>query len=110
MANSNKSTEISWGLPKNTEEVQLYEGVTLQILWEDESGAKAQIVEIEAGAKFQDLDVHETGPEEVFVLEGTFNDGVRDYPTGTFIHNPVGSSHLPQSETGCKLFVFFPEG
>ena len=39
-----------------------------------------------------------------------FNDGVRDYPAGTFIHNPAGSSHVPQSRTGCVLFVFYPEG
>jgi len=27
-----------------------------------------------------------------------------------FIHNPVGSSHVPQSKTGCTIFVFYPEG
>jgi hypothetical protein len=72
MSESNNTTEISWGFPQDAKEIQLYEGVTLRILWEEEGGAKAQIVEIEAGAKFQDLDVHDPGPEEVFVLEGTF--------------------------------------
>jgi hypothetical protein len=38
------------------------------------------------------------------------DDGVRDYPAGSFIHAPAGSSHVPQSETGCTLFVFYPEG
>ncbi|MDT5269347.1 MAG: hypothetical protein QOH49_1533 [Acidobacteriota bacterium] len=55
-------------------------------------------------------DVHEPGPEEVFVVSGVFNDGVRDYPAGSFIHAPAGSSHVPQSRTGCVLFVFYPEG
>ena len=32
-------------------------------------------------------------PEELYVVAGVFNDGVRDYPAGTFIHNPAGSSH-----------------
>lgn len=44
------------------------------------------------------------------MLSREFNDGVRDYPAGSFIHNPAGSSHVPQSSTGCTLFVFYPEG
>ena len=43
-------------------------------------------------------------------MSGIFNDGVRDYPAGTFIHAPAGSSHVPQSSTGCVLFLFYPEG
>jgi hypothetical protein len=33
-----------------------------------------------------------------------------DYPAGSFIHNPAGSAHVPQSTEGCVLFVFFPGG
>jgi anti-sigma factor ChrR (cupin superfamily) len=47
--------------------------------------------------------------EEVLVMQGVFNDGTLDYPTGTFIHHPIGSSHIPQSKTGCTLFLFYPE-
>jgi anti-sigma factor ChrR (cupin superfamily) len=54
--------------------------------------------------------VHEPGAEEVYVVSGVFNDGVRDYAAGSFIHNPAGSSHIPQSKTGCTLFVFYPQG
>jgi hypothetical protein len=54
--------------------------------------------------------VHTPGPEEVFVVSGVFNDGINDYTAGTFIHNPAGSTHVPQSKDGCVLFVFFPEG
>ena len=49
-------------------------------------------------------------PTRESAISGVFNDGVRDYSAGTFIHNPAGSSHVPQSETGCTLFVFYPEG
>jgi anti-sigma factor ChrR (cupin superfamily) len=56
------------------------------------------------------LNIHLPGAEEVFVVSGTFCDGKNSYPAGTFIHNPAGSSHVPQSEQGCVLFVFFPEG
>jgi anti-sigma factor ChrR (cupin superfamily) len=54
--------------------------------------------------------VHFPGPEEVFVLSGEFSDGVHHYTAGSFIHHPTGSAHVPQSSTGCALFVFFPEG
>ncbi|MGB3788616.1 MAG: hypothetical protein WA949_11445 [Phormidesmis sp.] len=41
-------------------------------------------------------------------MSDVFNDGMRDDPAGTFTHHPVGSSHIPQSATGCKLF-FYPK-
>jgi len=89
---------------------EIYPGVRKRVLWQGANGAKAQILEIDAGAKFLKLDVHHPGPEEVYVVSGIFNDGARDYPAGSFVHNPAGSSHLPQSKHGCVLFVFFPEG
>jgi anti-sigma factor ChrR (cupin superfamily) len=84
--------------------------VRVRTLWRGSNGAIAQVVELDPGACWEVLDVHEPGPEEVFVVSGVFNDGVRDYPAGSFIHNPTGSSHVPQSKTGCKIFVFYPEG
>jgi anti-sigma factor ChrR (cupin superfamily) len=39
------------------------------------------------------------------VLEGIFSDEISDYPAGTYIINPPGSSHSPRSEPGCTLFV-----
>lgn len=102
--------EITWTELNNAPMRTRADGVTIWDLWQGENGAKALVVKIEAGGKFAELDVHEPGAEEVFVAEGVFNDGVRDYPQGTFIHNPKGSSHIPQSETGCTLFLFYPEG
>jgi len=92
--------------------VELYPGVRLRTLLSSDhpTGTKIQYVEIDPGGRFLGLDVHQPGPEEVFVLEGVFNDGARDYPAGSFIHNPAGSSHIPQSKTGCKLLVVLPQG
>lgn len=45
------------------------------------------------------------GGEEILVLEGTFSDDQGDYPAGTYLRNPPGSSHAPFSEGGCTLFV-----
>ena len=45
------------------------------------------------------------GGEEFFVLEGTFSDEHGDYPAGTYVRNPIGTSHKPHSEDGCVIFV-----
>jgi len=45
------------------------------------------------------------GGEEILVLEGTFTDEHGEYGAGTYLRNPVGSSHAPFSETGCTLLV-----
>lgn len=88
----------------------IFPGIRKRVLWQGANGALAQILEIDAGAKFTSLDIHTPGPEEVYVVSGVFNDGAHDYPAGSFIHNPAGSAHVPQSKEGCVLFVFFPEG
>ena len=89
---------------------QIFPGVVKRDLWAGANGARALILEFAPGASFAELDEHFPGPEEVFVVSGIFNDGVHDYPAGSFIHNPAGSAHVPQSREGCVLFVFFPEG
>ena len=48
--------------------------------------------------------VHQLG-EEFFVLKGTFSDEHGDYPTGTYVRNPPGSSHAPSCREGCVIFV-----
>jgi len=89
---------------------EVFPGVRLRPLWKGATGAHANVLEMDPGASWPGPDVHEPGPEEVFVLAGTFNDGARDYPAGTFLHAPAGSWHLPATTTGCTLFLFYPEG
>jgi anti-sigma factor ChrR (cupin superfamily) len=45
------------------------------------------------------------GGEEYLVLEGVFSDEQGDYPAGTYVRNPIGSSHAPFSRDGCTIFV-----
>lgn len=45
------------------------------------------------------------GGEEFLVLEGVFSDEHADYPAGTYVRNPIGSSHTPHSKDGCTIFV-----
>ena len=99
---------INWrDIPKKE---MVYPGFSTRLLWSEPSGRKALIFEIEAGAIYPEFDIHAPGAEEVYVVSGNFCDGINTYPSGTFIHHPAGTAHIPQSIDGCVLFVFFPEG
>ncbi|MFD0888570.1 cupin domain-containing protein [Streptosporangium algeriense] len=99
-----------WSTVQDAPVRELFPGIRLHSLWKGGDGAKAYVLQMEPNTSWQGIDVHEPGPEEVFVVSGVFNDGERDYPAGTFIHAPAGSSHIPQTTTGCTLFLFYPEG
>lgn len=103
-------SDMTWSSVEASPAIERAGGFRVRYLWRSQTGAYAQFVEIDAGACWNGVEVHELGPEEVFVVSGVFNDGVRDYPAGSFIHAPRGSSHVPQSRTGCTLFLFYPEG
>ena len=46
------------------------------------------------------------GGEEILVLEGVFSDEHGDYPAGSYIRNPIGTSHKPVvGEGGAVIFV-----
>lgn len=46
------------------------------------------------------------GGEEILVLEGIFSDENGDYPVGSYIRNPIGSSHQPHvGATGATILV-----
>ncbi len=70
---------------------------------EAESGHTTSIVRYEAGSQFK-THPHPMG-EEIFVLEGVFSDENGDYPAGTYLRNPPGSSHAPFSDKGCVILV-----
>lgn len=49
--------------------------------------------------------IHEGG-EEFFVLEGVFSDEHQDYPKGSYVRNPIGTSHKPKvGKDGATIFV-----
>jgi len=45
------------------------------------------------------------GGEEFLVLDGVFSDETGDYPAGSYIRNPIGTSHTPHTNEGCTIFV-----
>ncbi len=99
---------IVWSKMQDSPVQKVFEGIHVRPLWQGETGRQAIVVELDPGAVWEGIDIHTDSAEEVYVLSGTFNDGIRDYAAGTFIHHPIGSSHIPQSKTGCTLFIFYP--
>lgn len=68
-----------------------------------EAGIVTSVVRYDPGSAFPTH--HHPGGEEIFVLDGTFSDEHGDYPAGTYLLNPDGTSHAPFSKEGCTLFV-----
>ena len=58
-----------------------------------ESGHKTSFVRFAPESYFP-AHAHPLG-EEIYVLEGVFSDQHGDYPAGTYLRNPPGSSHRP---------------
>ena len=48
--------------------------------------------------------------EMLHVLAGEFSDGSDTWPAGTVICAEPGSVHYPQSETGCTVLAYYPDG
>ncbi|KAJ3067868.1 hypothetical protein HDU98_008948 [Podochytrium sp. JEL0797] len=62
------------------------------------------LVRFDPNKKFP-FHVH-SGGEEFLVLEGTFIDDEGEYPSGSYIRHPVGSSHEPWvGADGCLILV-----
>jgi anti-sigma factor ChrR (cupin superfamily) len=80
-------------------------GIDRRMLERDgaEQGRATSIVRYAPGSSFEPH-AHPQG-EEIFVIEGEFQDEHGVYPEGTYIKNPPGSSHAPASPKGCTLFV-----
>ena len=72
-------------------------GVQRRMLERDgEEVARAtSLVRYEPGSAFS-AHTH-GGGEEFLVIDGIFSDEKGDYPVGTYVRNPVGSSHRPSS-------------
>jgi len=69
-------------------------------------GEVARATSLVRYAPASDFPVHEHAlGEEFLVLDGVFSDEHGDYPAGTYVRNPPGSSHLPRTRPGCTIFV-----
>lgn len=69
----------------------------------DEVARATTIVRFEPGSEFP-THTHDGG-EEFLVLAGTFSDETGDFPAGSYVRNPIGTSHRPHTKEGCTIFV-----
>lgn len=69
----------------------------------DEKARATTIVRYAPGSHFS-AHTH-GGGEEFLVLDGVFQDEHGDYPAGSYVRNPPGSSHTPGAEPGCVIMV-----
>ncbi|QGG79501.1 cupin [Litorivicinus lipolyticus] len=60
----------------------------------DEVARATSLVRYQPGASFS-AHTH-GGGEEIFVLDGAFGDEHGIYPAGSYLRNPIGTSHTPQ--------------
>ncbi|MBK3798776.1 cupin [Azospirillum brasilense] len=80
-------------------------GVERRMLYREggEVARATSIVRYARGSAFP-AHVH-SGGEEFLVLGGIFQDEHGDYPVGTYVRNPPGTSHRPAAADGCTIFV-----
>ncbi len=69
----------------------------------DEVAVATSVVRYAPGSSFA-AHTHDAG-EEYLVLDGVFSDEHGDYPAGTYVRNPPGSSHSPFTREGATIFV-----
>ncbi|WP_163831274.1 cupin domain-containing protein [Spartinivicinus ruber] len=70
----------------------------------EEIGRATSLVRYEPNSQFTEH-MH-AGGEEFLVVEGVFADEHGEYPVGSYIRNPIGTSHSPQvGEKGALIFV-----
>jgi ChrR Cupin-like domain len=74
---------------------------------------RALLVTFPPRSRWPGVDVHEPGPEDVYVVSGTFHGltgAGSTHEAGTFLHFEAGTSHSPSTDTGGELFVYYPAG
>ena len=69
----------------------------------EEIARATSLVRYAKGSSFSEH-THDRG-EEFLVLGGVFSDEHQDYPPGTYVRNPPGTSHSPYSDEGCRILV-----
>jgi len=102
--------------PDDVEPVEIGDGIVVRRLFRagpEPTAHRAVLVSFPAGSQWPGDDVHEPGPEGVYIVRGTFH-GLAGpgsvHGAGTYLHCAAGTRHSPSTETGGELFVYYPEG
>jgi hypothetical protein len=68
------------------------------------NGVRIWIVDMEPGAEWPHVDLHDQSGEDVFVFSGELIEGERRLGAGSFLAFSPFSKHRPRTETGVRLF------
>lgn len=99
-AQDNERVIVHW--PTATWHPGMVSGLQVLPLWEWGSSHTA-LVKWAPGTQFN---AHRHwGGEEIFVIEGVFEDEHGRYPAGSWLRSPHLSVHRPFSQEGCTIFV-----
>ncbi|MGE0798681.1 MAG: cupin domain-containing protein [Lautropia sp.] len=75
---------------------------TLERFDDPRKGRETALVKFDPGASLpEELLDHR---QEIFVVSGTYSDGIGDYSERTFIRNLPGFRHRPSSKEGCVIY------
>lgn len=95
-------------LPVDVDEVppvELGPGVRVRTL-PGMAGIRPWVVDLAPGARWPDVDVHESFGEAYFVVSGEVVEGDRVHGPGTYVAFGPETSHRPRTETGARVFGF----
>lgn len=96
--------------------LQITPDITAKVLRTAVDGSPAALEVVFApGARWPGADVHTDSDELVVVKSGVLNTGVPGAgivddacPAGAVVCAERGTSHVPYSDTGCTLYLFYP--
>ncbi len=69
-------------------------------------GIRPWVIDLDPGAVWPDLDVHEAYGEAYFVVSGEVVEGDRVHGPGSYVAFGPRTSHRPRTETGARVFGF----
>lgn len=69
-------------------------------------GVRLWIVDIDPGAEWPHVDVHDVHGEDVLVLSGELIEDGRRFGPGTYLQFSPHSQHRPKTDAGVRLFGF----
>jgi len=107
MSNSVNYKGITSSVLDGIKPIEISKGIFQYILWENDKKLSA-IYKFDKNTKLDFVDSHTMYDEHIFVMSGVFNNGDKYYEEGSYIINPKGTVHIPQSTEGCTVLVTFP--
>ncbi len=109
-SNPPRSKDVFDNLPplEHLEWQPFHKGVSIFRLYgNQETGPSAALLKYERGAG---VPIHEhLGNEHIFILRGAQSDHRGEYPAGTMLTNPPGSSHAVHNEHGSIVLVMWEQ-